>query len=141
MIQQNAHYVILYSPLQIAVGAFVGSPFAGLWFIFQNLRRLGYRQKGIHFLIWGSLVSVALLVGLCFLTDSIPPLVVPIAYAVIFYFLANRLFSQLPSDSNLDIQAASNWHVAGITLLWLILVFFVGLALIEFVPDGYFPGE
>jgi len=132
---------ILYSPLQVAWGSFIGSPFAGCWFISRNYRHLGDQRKASQFLIWGFILSIVLLVATLFLPESFPTLGVPIGYSVALYFITSRLFAQLPSGYEGVIEQASNWRVAGISLLWLVGACVVGFTLIEVVPEGYFPGE
>ncbi len=92
-------------------------------------------------MLWGFIISIILLAATLFLPENFPTLGVPIGYTVGFYLLATRLFTQLPTDYEGDIEQASNWRVAGISLSWLAAVCVVGFILIEFVPEGYFPGE
>jgi hypothetical protein len=132
---------ILYSPAQIAWGSFIGTPFAGCWFINRNFRHLGDQRKASQFLLWGFVISIVVFVATLFLPESFPTLGVPIGYTAALYFLARRLFAELPNDFAGDIEVASNWRVAGVSILWLLAVCIVGFVLIEFVPEGYFPGE
>jgi hypothetical protein len=71
----------LWSPRQIAVAAFLGSPLAAGWFLSRNYAALADESRSRRAL-WMGLVATALVVAIgFFLPRDFPKSVLPAAYA------------------------------------------------------------
>lgn len=113
----------LYSPDQVAVATFLGSPMAGGFLMWQNARRLG--KPALMPLVLGLLASGLSLV-VAFLVTKIVS-----GFALAFVFL-NRQFAESTQGSAVrQHQArggklASGWSAAGVGLLSALVLLSVG---------------
>src|SRR5262245_8653511 len=82
----------LYSPWQLTVASFLGSPMAAAWFAAANFKALGRRLEAQRTLIWGALGTVVVLGISYVLPDSVPNSVLPIAYSAAIQAVADRVF-------------------------------------------------
>jgi hypothetical protein len=125
----------LYSPQQICLAAFLGSPVAACWCFARNFRQLGQPGVAQKWLIWGGGGSFALLVLLCLLpfAQRLPHYIIPIAYSIAFREVAKRIHGEaVARHASAGGRLASWWFVVGISLLFLIGVF--GLLLMILNP-------
>ena len=125
----------LYSPRQIYVAAFIGSPVAACWCFSRNFRQLGARDTAEHWLIWGCGGSFILVALLCLLpfAQQLPHYIIPIAYSLAFYGVARWVHGDAVTQHvSAGGRLASWWVVIGISLLFLIGEF--GLLLVILYP-------
>jgi len=115
--------VTLYSPGQIALAAFLGSPLAACWFWSRNYRVLGQFRAATQCLVWGS-VGTAALVAISFvLPESFPGLAIPVGYTVGFRQAAKLVHGgTVAQHLSAGGRLGSWWAVAGVSLGWLLLL-------------------
>jgi hypothetical protein len=108
----------LYSPTQIAVAAFLGSPFAGAWFIAANYRALESPRMARKIILTGVIATVALL-GIAFvLPDRFPHYLLPMVLAFACRAYAEAMFAAtLKQHLSAGGSTGSWWRVVGISLL------------------------
>lgn len=108
----------LYSPRQLAIAAFLGSPLAAAWFAAANFKALAQPAQARLILYWGvGLLAVVTIVSFL-LPDGVPNSVLPIAYSMGVYYSAKNRFEEavrlhLASGGKLG----SWWRVVGVSLL------------------------
>ena len=113
----------LYSPQQICIAAFVGSPVAACWFFSHNVRQLGDPRNAQKWLLWGGGVSFVLLVLACMLPlpQRFPHLVIPLGYSLGIREAAKRIQgAAVTQHVSAGGRLGSWWLVVGISLLFLI---------------------
>src|SRR5436853_1654851 len=81
----------LYSPGQVALASFLGSPISACWFMRHNFRQLGQPKNARHCLIWGSVATILLLTIAFFLPDGFPTKGLIIGYTVGLFQIAKHL--------------------------------------------------
>lgn len=133
--------VKLYSPCQIALAAFIGSPLAACWFWSRNYLRLGQASASTQCLIWGVVGTVALFTVTLFLPRV--PGGIPAGYTVGFWYAAKGAHGAIINQHRAaGGRLGSWWAVVGISVLWLLgfVVFAVAIvsALVYF---GYISEE
>lgn len=114
----------IYSPRQVAAGAFVGGPIALIYFLRENFLTLGKVAQARQTLIWGVVLIVALILILPLLPDKFPGIAFSLAFIVAAQQVANT--QQLTSkaiDASPRYRAASNWQVFGKGLLCMLASF------------------
>lgn len=119
----------LYSPLQVAAGAFVGGPVGLAYFLWSNFRALGKHDAARWTAIAGALLMVLLCLLLPVLPERMPSWPVTLLYMVTGRYVAERF--QLTKDAiavSADHDFQSSWKVFGIGVLCLIasLVLLIG---------------
>src|SRR5688572_20884645 len=132
----------LYSPKQIAVATFLGSPLAGGWFMATNYRELGQEALATQAVWWGIAGAIVLMVIAFLLPDNFPNSVLPVACAVGMHSLVeSRLGGAIKEHQAAGGPLFSWWRVVGISLLCaaILLAFVFGvffvlamLGLVEF---------
>ena len=70
----------LYSPNQIAIGAFLGSPLAAGWLAAHNYRAMRQPQDAGRALGRGIIATIVVMALAYYLPESVPSVVLPIAY-------------------------------------------------------------
>jgi len=123
----------LYSPRQIYVAAFLGSPVAACWCISRNCRELGDSGSAKKWVIWGCGGSFILLALLCMLpfAQRLPHLIIPIAYSLTFYGVASRIHGDAVTQHiAAGGRLVSWWFVIGISSLFVICIFALLLAIL-----------
>lgn len=120
----------VYSPVQAAVGTFLGGPLPGAYCLMANYAAMGDARRERAVGLWGGLGTLLLVALVPFLPERMPRFVLPLAMA-----WAARLLVEKGQFSKAQIAASethifhSNWRVVGISLLgmatFLILVFLV----------------
>ncbi len=126
-----------YTENQIYVATFLGGPIPAGILIYQNLKKLGETRQATTALLVTGLFTVLLFLGIMQIPapvmERIPSLAFTTLYTVVVFFtyrrfLADRVNSEITEPEN----RASNWSVAGYTLLGLIInvviIFAIGSA-------------
>src|SRR5262245_27211345 len=126
----------LYSSMQLALAAFIGSPVAAAWFGAANFRALGEPRKARQTILWGSGATVLVMALAFVLPDGTPSSVVPIAYSIGVRALAEQVFGARVKDhTSAGGQLGSWWRVVGISFLFVlglvVVAFAVGLLLVQ----------
>ena len=70
-----------YTPRQIYLASFVGSPIAAAWFFSRNYAAMSERSKGIRAIWMGLLATILLFVISTYLPEKFPNTVLPIAWS------------------------------------------------------------
>ena len=123
----------LYSPQQICLAAFIGSPVAACWCFSRNYRQLGNSDIAQKWLIWGGGGSFVLLVLLCMLpfAERLPHYIIPLAYSLALREVAKRIQGDAVAHHiSAGGRLASWWFVVGISILFLVGVCVVGIAIL-----------
>jgi hypothetical protein len=108
----------LYSPNQIAAGAFLGSPLAAGWLAAHNFRVMHRPQEAGRALGLGIVTTLIAILIAAYLPDGFPSVVLPVAYCVAVYQLAERRFkSVIAAHLAAGGTMRSTWRVVGIGLL------------------------
>jgi hypothetical protein len=108
----------LYSPNQIAAGAFLGSPLAAGWLAAHNFRVMRQPQEAGRALGLGIVTTLIAILIAAYLPDGFPSVVLPVVYCVVVYQLAERRFkSVIAAHLAAGGTIRSTWRVVGIGLL------------------------
>ncbi|MFT3870399.1 MAG: hypothetical protein QM715_18275 [Nibricoccus sp.] len=70
----------LYTPFQVGLASFIGGPFAAVYTLYCNFKRLGKVRETQFTLYLGGAFLIAILAVLPFLPDKFPNMVIPVAY-------------------------------------------------------------
>lgn len=108
----------MYSPNQIAAGAFLGSPLAAGWLAAHNFRVMRQPQEAGRALGLGIVTTLIAILIAAYLPDGFPSVVLPVAYCVVVYQLAEKRFkSVIEAHRAAGGTMRSTWRVVGIGLL------------------------
>ena len=127
--------VRLYSPKQIGVAAFVGSPVAAGWFFWCNEQTLGRPGTGARWFWWMLVVTVAVVALSFVLPAKFPPFIIPLAYTLALRNTAKNLY-EAPFAGFLaqgGVQG-SWWNVMGIGFLALFMVLALVFGVVLLLP-------
>jgi len=118
----------LYSPRQAMMASFFGGPFAAVYVVRSNYRELKNATSFRAALRWGALLIVALLLILPFLPEKFPNTAIPLGYSLAVGQLVekNQMTKEAISKSE-TYMFQSNWRVAGVAALSLLLFLAVSL--------------
>lgn len=125
-----------YSPRQIYVASFLGTPLAAAWFISCNHAALADHSRALRFLWLGVCATIiALAVGLL-LPDKTPNLLWPILYSFLIYLWAQKVFDA-PCAKHVTSGGlkGSWWIVVGVSVLADLVVLGAFLAITSFTPS------
>jgi hypothetical protein len=115
----------LYSPRQIFIAAFVGSPLAASWFASRNLLALSQAQLANRILIGGYIATAAVLALGYALPDDlhIPNTLIPLTYSILLRLYAQHLFGGA-FDKHVQSggRRGSYWTVVGLSLAYLLAI-------------------
>jgi hypothetical protein len=126
----------LYSPRQIYVASFLGSPIAAAWFIHQNFMTLGIESRALRTLGLGFAATVAVVVAGFFLPNRFPSVLLPLAYSFAVYQYASFLFKGAYSKHLTESgRKGSWWMVIGVSLLAALIFIGVVFAIAFAVPS------
>jgi hypothetical protein len=89
----------LYTPGQVALASFLGSPIAGALLIAGNFRRLGRPDRSWLAVLLGLLATVAILALAFVLPEKFPNSVLPAAYTGALWALTGQLFRPYPPNA------------------------------------------
>lgn len=126
----------LFSPRQIAVAAFLGTPLAAGWLIARNLSVLGDQRASRHARVFALLGTVVLLAVAFVLPARIPAPVLPMAYTMgIREFAKRRFGAAVESHVAAGGELQSNWRVFGIGLAGFVVVVVFCVAAAALTPS------
>lgn len=113
----------LYTPNQVALATFLGTPLGGFVLMALNERRLGRTSVAVKTILLGVLAT-AVLLGLSFmLPDNFPSFPIPLASVVGMRAIAqSRHGALLAGHFSAGGRRASGWAAAGLGLLALFVV-------------------
>ena len=121
----------LYSPRQMYLAAFLGTPIAAAWFMRRNFKTLGNESRAENMLWLGVVATVAVFSIGTLLPSGIPNMVVPIAYSYAIYQYASFLFkAEYDKHINAGGRKGSTWTVVGVSLLIAIIFIAVVIAVV-----------
>lgn len=132
----------LYTPIQVAVGAFLGSPLAACWLVAHNYRVQGEGKTANQWIIGGALGAIALLLLTYFLPKNIPITGGHIGYVVALYN-TQKMFNgaRLAAHEAAGGRRGSWWSVIGWSLLAFTIVATLAIIGAFFLPDNSSPVE
>ncbi len=111
----------LYSPMQVAVGSFIGGPFAVVYLLWQNFRALDEETYAKRMLVWGAIFVAAVFAILPMLPANFPNYVLPVVYSLGARLVAERFHLTKRAIRESDRYAQqSNWNVLGIGIAFLL---------------------
>lgn len=130
----------LYSPGQIALSAFLGSPLAACWFWSRNFQRLGRVSSSTQCLIWGAIGTAALLTLSFFLPERFPNSAIPMGYTFGLLQAAKQTHGAIVAQHlSAGGRLGSWWAVVGVSLLFLAAILAALVGVILLLPDHWFP--
>lgn len=113
----------VYSPIQAALGAFLGGPIASTVFINQNYRAVNNESAQSQSLIIGSLIVLAFILIVPFLPENFPGIIIAIATILATRLIVEKKqFTKEAIEQNDKLTFHSNWRVFGIGLASLIIM-------------------
>ena len=131
----------LYSPRQIFVASFLGSPIAAAWFIHRNFMTLGNESRALRTLWLGLAATAAVIVVALYLPNRFPNAVLPLAYSIAIYqyalFLFKGAYNKHLTEGG---RKGSWWVVIGVGLLAVLALAGVAFA-IAFAAPSLFAGN
>jgi hypothetical protein len=131
----------VFSPTQGAVGTFVGGPLAGTYLLRTNYLAKGDRRNAMKVTLWGIALTLALLVALPYIPDSLPTPVIPISYAVAVRVIIEKMqFTKAQIASSTTFSFHAPGRVALVALLGMLIFFGALISAILLLP-GYSGGE
>lgn len=128
---------ILYSPRQVAIASFIGSPVAACWFFAKNYRRLGDPKMATQCLLWG-IIGTVLVILLAFqLPDRFPNQIIPLAYTFGLFQASKRAHGSLVEQHLSAGGKLGSWGgIIGVSVLFLLLVVSLVFGVMLLLPGG-----
>jgi hypothetical protein len=128
----------VFSPRQILVAAFLGSPIAATWLIHRNFMTLGDASRGLRALWLGTAVSVAVLAVAFYLPQRIPDVLLPLIYSVALYqYALHRFGAAYRQHLTAGGRTGSWWSVLGVSLLAVLILVGILFALVFAAPSMF----
>jgi len=127
----------VFSPAQGSLGSFFGGPLAGTYFVAMNFVALGAVRRARLTTILGIVITAATL-----LTDfSLPNMIVGYSISAAFAIAAwliigRRQFTKPQVVASRTLAFHSNWRVAGVALVGLLIIFILARALDHLLSHG-----
>lgn len=129
-ITPDAGISLIYSPGQVAAGAFLGGPVGLIYFLRENFLTLGNTAQAKNSLVWGAALIGLLLLILPLLPDKFPSIAFTIGYMVAGQQIATtQQLTKKAIDDSTQFTAQSNWRVFGRGMLCLL-----GSMIVLFIP-------
>lgn len=120
----------MYSPNQLIIGTYIGGPLAAMYFLKSNFEGLGRMELAKKTLLLGLLVALLVFAIMPFVPESPLSGLIPILYLVPVYFIVKKHQLSKPEISeSKEYIFQSNWKVAGMTIVWMIVSMIVGIAI------------
>jgi hypothetical protein len=110
----------IYSPNQVLAAAFLGGPIAMVYVLWKNFQTLENPHGMQQILFWGSIFVIALMVFSPLLPNSWLDYVIPFAYPLAAWSLAESY--QMTKQAIADSQAyefQSAWNVIAVSMVFL----------------------
>jgi len=121
----------MYSPNQIAAGAFLGSPLAAGWLAAHNFRVMRQPEEAGRALGMGIVTTLIAILIAAYLLEGFLIVVLPVAYSVVAYLLSERQFkSVIALHRAAGGTIRSSWRVVGIGLLCALILFTVAFGIL-----------
>jgi hypothetical protein len=121
----------MYSPNQIAAGAFLGSPLAAGWLAAHNFRVMRQPQEAGRALGLAIVTTLIAILIAAYLLDGVLVVVLPVAYCVVAYLLSERQFkSVIAVHRAAGGTIRSSWRVVGIGLMCALILVTVALGIL-----------
>jgi hypothetical protein len=127
--KQGLHVKKVFSPAQGSLGAFLGGPMAGTYFVCMNFLALGKRKLAWLATICGAAIAAATTLWDLFRPEAMlsSSIVIFIAPAVIAWsIIARAQFTKAQIAASNTLRFHSNWWVAGVALLGLLIFAVLG---------------
>ncbi len=116
----------MYSPNQIAAGAFLGSPLAAGWLAAHNFRVMRKPEEAGRALGMAIVATLIAILIAAYLLDGFPIVMLPVVYSAVAYLLSERQFkSVIALHRAAGGTIRSSWRVVGIGLLCALILFTV----------------
>ncbi|PKH56259.1 hypothetical protein CXF83_05275 [Shewanella sp. Choline-02u-19] len=114
---------VVYSPTQAALGAFLGGPFASLYFLKTNFEVLKSEKSKKNTIALGSIIIFSLLLILPFLPDNFPNIVIPLLTVTITKALVEKFqFTKEDIEISEGLKYQSNWGILWTSIICLVLL-------------------
>ena len=127
----------LYSPQQVGVAAFVGTPLPAGFLLAQNYKALGKGSAARQAWVFGLLGTIVLLAIAFVLPDKFPRTVIPLAYSLAIRELAKqRQGAAFAAHLAAGGERQSNWRVAGIAVGGLAVVLVAVVVVVLLLPES-----
>jgi hypothetical protein len=115
---------LLYSPIQIAVASFIGSPVAAAWLASANYRVLGQTSRARKTIVWGFVTTLALLALAATLPMRKPEAITLVGATLAIRGLADWQFSgAIEHHEEAGGGLGSWWRVVAIGMLTGLLIY------------------
>jgi len=113
----------VYSPIQAALGSFLGGPLASTIFISQNFSSMDQPQSKTNALLIGLLLTVGLVALSLNLPENFPGIIFSVATIVLTRLIVEKQqFTKEAIEESEELTFHSNWLVFGIGVLSLALM-------------------
>lgn len=130
----------LYTPVQVFLATFLGSPLAGGWLIAANYKALGRHDAQLKCLLAGVIATLVSIAAALFLPDTIPGLLIPAALAAATQQVASKLQGeQIEHHLSTGGKKHSVWRVVGVALLAIVVALVLVLATVFVLPESLLP--
>lgn len=136
----------LYGLRGIGGASYLGGPIAASYLISENLKALGNPEKAKRVFFLGFIFTILMFTVLFALPDAIleriPNFLLPLSYTLAYYYYAQAQFGpQLERHKALGNTFYSGWRVAGIGLIFLVIMSAITFGMFLFsetaVPEAY----
>jgi hypothetical protein len=125
-----------YSPGQIAAATFLGTPIAGAWLMAQNYQAMRSELFG-QTIIFGVIATLVVFFLAAVLPDSTPNVLLPAVYTAIVQVIArSKQGPQFQAHIASGGKKHSNWRVAGIGLLFMVVVLLFMVGVLFLIPES-----
>jgi hypothetical protein len=128
----------IYSPNQVLAAAFLGGPIAMVYVLWKNFQALENPHGMQQILLWGSIFIIALMVFSPLLPNSWLDFVIPFAYPLAAWSLAEsfQMTKQAIADSQ-DYEFQSAWNVIAVSMVFLVAMIVVAFIwFLHWSPSG-----
>jgi hypothetical protein len=115
----------IYSPNQVLAISFLGGPMAMVYALWKNFRDLQDPHGMQQILIWGSFFIIALMAFAPLMSSAWPDYVLPFAYPIAAWFLADRhqmTKQSIAESQSYEFQTVPNVIAVSIIFLLAMLV-------------------
>jgi hypothetical protein len=131
----------LYSPRQVGVASFLGSPLAGAWVLSLNFRGLGDQKEAHSTLLRGIAATIVVFGVASFLPLTASTVLWPVIYSAMIEVYAKKVFGlRFEAHVASGGRRGSWWLVIGIGLLFLLaligVLFAMAFVLARLNPGG-----